>query len=533
MKLLPLLLLLLIVFHPAFSQEQEPESDTETILISEEEIAAIAGDENSVYYINTYKYNVTGITLPFMLNTKTELKTGEEIKGKTNLIKFIKEKKQLLINERVLKDNVEIKYTVEDADEDGRYPVNLQIYTEDTWNIIALPYPKLDSNYGFSITIKARDYNFLGTMNPLRIDLGYRLDQDKRSFFELMVDSGIPFEAFGLNWYFDFDNYFDYRPNLIHSYHHFYYKNRTAISVDIPIQRTTLNLWFAESFIVNEANAESDVPALGEVQEGLYMQSYPNITWTIPTGLEIGDLGELYYVPSIYAQFNHEFPMWPLSYNRIGPFYNFSHYINFGRIDWKNNLRDGISIYASNSYSFNVHYFYKDDAENFNPWGYSYSVRAIRHFIFIEDWLGLSARLYHRHWIKTYNEYAGDVLRGVYDRDVSAEMIFSVNLDLQFKAIRFLPSKWFPNSKFMRVFDFDMFINPVIDAAWYKPYQQEASLDRDFVVFGAGLEFIVYPHRFRSLYFRVSAAWDFSRVPDEVPGLISDLELFMGMELHY
>jgi len=544
-KPLYILFLLFLVFcFPAFAQEQETESEPDSEIDSESNEPAqtrIADYENedSIFVINSFKYNVTGITLHFMLNTKTELKIGEEIKGIKNLEKFIQDKKQLLINERVLKDTVVIEYTIGEIDEDGKYPVDLQIYVEDTWNIIALPYPRYRSSYGFDIIIKARDYNFLGTMNPLRIDLGYRYDHLKnRSHFNMMIDSGFPFEAFGLKWSFDFDNYLDYRPYL-ESYP-FFYKNRTGISVDIPVKRTTLTLWFSESFIVNEENSDSDKLIYGDVQEGLYMQSNPSISWRIPTSLEIGDFGELIYVPSFSANINHEFPDWPLSENRIGTSLNFSHYLTFGRIDWKNNLREGISFNASNSYSFNIHYLKKNDMVNYNPWGYSYSLRAIGHFIFIEDWLGLSTRLSLRHWIDSYNENAGDVIRGVYDyiydpkgKNIAAELMFSVNLDLQFKAIRFMPSEWFPDSRFMRVFDFDMLINPIFDIAWYKPTSQKVLFNSDCFLAGAGIEFIIFPHRFRSLYFRISSAWDFSDMPRRPPEFIGDLELALEMGFHY
>jgi len=527
-------LIFFIISVSAFAQETEIESDS-TVVNEETEVTELYEnlyDDESVFVINSFKYNVKGITLPFMLNTKTELKAGEEIKGKKNLEAFIQDKKQLLINERVLSDDVVIEYSIGEKDEEDKFPVDLAIFVEDTWNIIALPYPKYDSNYGFELTIKARDYNFFGTMNPLRVDLGYKYNQEGRSFFNLMVDSGIPFEAFGLKWHFDFDNYLDYRPDVELPW---YYKNRTAISVDIPIKRTTLNLWFSESFIVNEENSEKDKLLYGQrFQEGLYMSSNPNITWKIPTGLEVGNYGELTYTPSIYAVFNHEFPDWPLQENRKGTYFYFTHNLYFGRIDWKGNFREGISLRLDNSFSFSVYNF---ENKTDDPWGYSYSARAIGHFIFIEDRLGLSSRLYLRHWINDYSEYAGNTLRGVYDRvryeNLYPELMFSVNLDLQFRILRLLPSTWFPGSDFWRIFDLDLHINPIIDFAWFKPYKIEPSFSADFFLLGAGIDTIIFPHRFRSLYFRISTAWNLSNISKKAPDIIKDLELLLEMGFHY
>jgi len=539
-KLFSLCFLLFFIF--CFSiPAQEPENEPELI----PEIDGFTGyspqeqeEDDSIFVITSFIYNVTGRTRPYMLNKKAEFKIGEEIRGRKNFEKFIREKRQLLINERVLKDNVVVEYSITEINEEGKFPVEIEILTEDTRNIIAFPQPSYNSNYGLELALKARDYNFLGTMNPLKIDLSYKFNQYGETKFSLLVDAGVPFEALNLDWFVDFDNYFDYSSDLSHP---FFYKNRTSLSLDIPVKRATFNVWFAESIVLNEENEKSDWPLYGDVQAGLYMVSNPGISWLVPTGLLAGNFGELEYKPSIHAEFYHEFSKWPLSENRVGPFFTFYHYLGFERIDWKNNLREGLSVYADNSYRFDVHYQKKNDKVNYYPWEIYYSVNATGHFIFVDDWIGLSARLYHRHWIKTYYEYAGDVVRGVYDnvsdpkygKDAKIEMMLCANLDFQFKAIRFLPSKWFPKLRFMRVFDFDMLINPFIDAAWYKPLDQKASADSKFFFLGSGIEFIIFPHRFRSLFFRVSTAWDFSDIPRKVPNFVKDLELNLEMGFHY
>jgi len=510
-----------IFFAVCFSVFPQESLEGEEKIIVNEILQDDVYTEKSIFIINSFKYNVKGRTLPYVLNERIELAVGEEIEGKTNFAKFIKDKKQLLINERVLKDEIRIECTISEITEDGKYPVDLEIFVEDTINIIALPYIKFSSNYGLELTIKARDYNFFGSMEPFRVDLGYKYNQDGRSYFSLMLDSGFPFQAFGLNWFFDFDNYFDYRPELTEP---FYFKNRSALSVDIPIKRTTLNIWFAESFFLNEENADTDKPLYGELQKGLYMSSNPEISWKIPTGLEIGEYGELTYTPALSAVINHEFPSQPLSDNRIGPFLKFDHSISFGRVNWIGNFRQGLSFEVSNSNSYDINYA----KTHRNPWTNSYNITAKGYFIFVEDLLGFSARLSHRNWIKSYNEYAGDALRGVFDRDIIAEYMFSLNLDLNVMALRIEPYEWFPNFKFMRFFGFDVHINPVFDAAWYKPPSKAASADYEYFLFGAGVEMIIYPHRFRSMFFRISIGWDVSNIAEKTP-----MEIFLGMEHHF
>jgi len=120
---------------------------------------------------NEIDFDIDGRTRPFALLANGEFREGERIYGKENLEKYISLKRQLLLNQRVLEE-VNIEYSLGAVEKDGAIPVSLIIFVKDTWNLIILPYPKYDSNEGFSITIKARDYNFLGTMSALKFDLG-------------------------------------------------------------------------------------------------------------------------------------------------------------------------------------------------------------------------------------------------------------------------------------------------------------------------------------------------------------------------
>jgi len=520
-KILLLSAFFVLLCFPVFSQDAQ--EDTEYHAEEDAENENDSGyDSDTVFVINSFNYNVTGITLPFMLNTKTELKKGEEIKGHNKLLSFIQDKKQLLINERVLKDNVRIEYTLGEPGEDGKIPVDLEIYTEDTWNIIALPYPKFDSNSGLELTIKARDYNFFGTMNALRVDFGYRYDEEKNSYYTLMLDSGIPFILFGVKWHLDFDHDFYYRPDREFEY---YYKNSTGISVDIPIGVTTLTPSFHELFILNDelSNKEKLEYLPLEFQEGLYMSSRPEISWKIPTPLELGYYGFLTYTPCVSASINHELPQWELIDSRNGATFSFSHTLGFGRVDWIGNFKKGFSASISNS--FNRFYNFPD--EKWDDVYSSINITAAGYFKFT-DFLGLSSRIIYRHYFNDYSSSAGNVIRGIIDNKVNADYIASLNIDIPFRMLRIHPSEWFPNNKVMRIFDFDMHLVPVFDIAFYQDTFKETTYGKDNLLMGGGIELIIFPGRWRSLFFRISAGWDFSDIALRTP-----MELFLGMDLFY
>ena len=389
---------------------------------------------------------------------------------------------------------------------------------EDTWNIVALPQPRYDTNYGFDITIKARDYNFLGTMNPLRADVGYRYDQQGRSFIRLMLDSGVPFSVFDLNWFFDFDHYFFYRPDVSKP---FYYNNRTGLYVELPFGQTTFYAGFYEFFTVNEELSDSEKITYDmDFLEGLYMTSQPYISWVVPTGLEIGRYGELTYTQRVSATFNHEIANWPLPENKIGPFLDFSHSFSFGRIDWIGNFKKGYSLNLYNSFSYNF-YNLRHEME---PLSSSLYFSSIGHFL-LTDFMGFSTRLMYRHFFNTSIDNGGDVLRGVLDLDVTAEYMISLNLDLPVRVVKFKPSEWlFKNG--LELFNFDLHLSPVIDFALLKEPGKPAGFEPENILLSGGFEFIIFPDFFRSLYLRFSTG--FNLLDHSAP-----IEFFIGMEFHF
>ena len=503
--------LLFLFCFPVFAQE---ETETETGIVAEY-------DPDTIFIINSFDFNITGITRPFALINKADLIRGEEITGYSNLDDYIKDKRQLLINQRVLKDNVRIEFTIGEPlieGEDIRYPVDLIIFVEDTWNIVALPQPRYDTNYGFDLTIKARDYNFLGTMNPLRVDVGYRHDQEGHNFFNLMLDSGIPFTAFGLNWFFDFDHYFFYRPDVSKP---FYYNNATGIYVEFPFGLTRLYVGFYEHFTVNEELSDADKLQYGtDFLEGLYMSSRPYISWVIPTGLEIGRYGELTYTPRLSAIFNHELAPWFLTDSKKGPFLTFTHSFSFGRIDWIGNFKKGYSFNLYNSFSYDFFYL-RNELEPFSSEIYA---SGIGHFT-LTSFMGFSTRLFYRHFFNNHTNYGGDVLRGVLDKNVSAEYMVSLNFDLPVRVVRFKPSEWlFKNG--LELFNFDLHLSPVIDIAFFKEPGKPSAFEKENFLLSGGFEFIIFPDFFRSLYLRFSTGFNLLDPSDPI-------EFFIGMEFHF
>ena len=484
--------------------------------------------DEKIFVINSYEYIIKGITKPYALNYRAEFKTGEEITGQANLEKFIRDKTQIIYNQRVI-ESVSIEHTVGEAGEDGKYPVDLKIFTKDTWNIMAIPRPKYDSNTGFDISIKARDYNFLGTMSPLRLDLGYQRNNEGQNFYTVMLDSDIPFYLFGLNWNVDFDHDYTYRPDVKNNdgkaVPH-YYRNITGISVELPFRRTVFTIGFAEWFIYNQENATRYRKEFGRFTEGLYLSSRPYVSWKIPIGEHYYDLGEFIYTPRISATFNHELPLWTIPDYRKGPFLYFSHNIQFSRINWHGNFQRGAAASISNSNSFN----FFDHKNGKNPWGTNFSISA-KGYTMLGKNVGLTSRIMYKHFfLDDYEDYGGNVIRGVLDNKIKADYLFAMNFDLPIRVLKLRPSNWSERNRFLRIFDFDLHVSPVVDIGFYNNVNTLAPFGLENMLLGGGLELIIYPERWRSLFLRISVALGLQT------GKLSDgftREIFIGTELFY
>ena len=474
-------------------------------------------DDATLYVITDYKFNVKGRSRPnallYKLIEQGEYREGELISGKANLEKYISDITQIYINQRVLKNNVEVSYVAGDQNEDGAYPVTIMINVEDSWNIIALPRPYYKNNV-FDLTIKARDYNFLGSMNPLRVDIGYNYNEDKRHSFLFGVFSNMPFKAFGYYWNFNFDNTFQYRIDAP-----FYYQNTTGLSMELPFRATTFTFGFNERFFLNEENSDwTEGEDYGPYQDGLYMSSELYVSWKIPTGLTVSRFGELTYTPVISSVFNHELPPWPLDTLHRGTFLNFSHSLGFDKIDWHGNFRDGLSVSMGNSYHYNI---------NRNIYNISFNFNGTGHFI-VSDFFAISSRLMYQYWHSSdelwEGEYASYYMRGIADKSIKAYQMFLLNLDFPFRLFLFLPSQWFNNRK-LSFFDFEMHASPVIDLALY----HERNFDNGKILYypghlaaTGGLEFVVFPLFMRNLYIRLGFAINLKEFvtarPINIPG---------------
>jgi hypothetical protein len=480
-------------------------------------------DDTAVFVIRDIEYRINGRTKPWAIAYAVGLVEGECIEGQGALDEYIMRKTQILKNQRVFEEaKTYIEYSLGETDAEGQIPLTLIVHAEESWNFIVLPEPKYDSNTGFFLTLKAREYNFLGTMEPLKLDFGYEQDEEERQSLHFLLDTNLPFEALGLRWNLDFDNefkwYFSGEP--------FFYKNTTGISMELPVKNTALSFGFNEAFILNEENSDKEQEETGVIYySGWYLSSELYAQWKIPTGLSLGYFGSLDYTPRLSWIWNYR-PGGDVGSYRIGPSLNPGHSLSFSRIDWKENFRSGLEVGLENVNSFNLHKLSRDN---------TVSLSAVGHYP-LNEWFGISSRLLGRFYFGDPNLAAGDTLRGQYDKFLNAEYMVSLNLDFPFRLIRFVPSQRLEKPK-LHVFDVEVHVSPFLDAALIKG-SNDAGENFDFepggAVVCAGLEVIVFSLRWRSFYLRLSAGWNLNealRIGTK-PGGVNQ-EIFIGMGHFY
>jgi outer membrane protein assembly factor BamA len=461
--------------------------------------------DTTVYIIRNIDFDIKGRSRPFALRYHGKLYEGELLHGKAALDFYIRDRTQLLVNQRVLTNNVQISHTLGEPEPDGKIPVDLLVSVADTWNIMVLPKPMWNSNDGFNLTLKARDYNFFGTMNPLRVDFGYQLNTRKESSFNFLIDSDIPFTALGLNWNINFDNEFTYSWQEALSY-----ANTTGLSLELPWQRTTFIFDASHKISWYEQNGDWEIEhSYGKYFEGLYNSMSFSVDWKIPTGLEISGYGgagygELTYTPRLSQQFNYRPGTWD-SYewenNRKSVSTSIDQTLGFGRIDWIGNFRKGLeaSFENTNSYDYIS-----------NTWNNYYSFNTVAHFL-VTDFFGIASRLRFRQWFGPRPSLgAGNVLRGVLNDQIQANSMLSLNLEFPFRVLAARPSEWFNRPK-MRIFNFEFFLSPILDFGLVHLENSTPAQNSLSAYYTAGIEALIFPDIMRSLYLCFSVGIDLEK----------------------
>jgi hypothetical protein len=484
-----------------------------TILFAIFFVCAASGEE---YRIDSVSYEIDGRTQERALANVLEIDFARVFPDRAALDAYVADRTQILHNQRVLEDgSIEVQ---ELAAEEGKpLPVRLTVKTKDSHSIIALPKPQYDSNNGLLLSLRARDYNFLGSMQRLAVDLNYTGKSTTDQGVEAALTFDLPFRLGDLDYTWNMDMSFAYaKGNGFNS------TDTTGVQLILPLGPGKLSFGPSQSYYLNPDNAD------GSPFDGWFLKEAASGTYTL-------DLLDMGYFGKLDASMTEELRKYwsptglDLLAEREGLAIDSTQKLSFSRIDWIGNLRRGLAASSSVEEIYNLENgdwtrYLKADVEGYRP---------------LLSRLGVSGRLMAFRDLDDRNDSAGDALRGILDKRIDTDAAIYANLDLPATVLNFMPQEWL-GKDWMRYFAFELQCSPFLDAALTHDKETGRWFSLRDAWLAGGLELIAFPLSFRSAYVRVSVGWDLPAVLEtkSLTGYSSRdgesaHEIFIGLGNHY
>ena len=494
-------------------------------------------DSNLKIKIEKIDYKIEGLTRKYPLQLAVPINKDVIFETEQEYFDYLDAIRLKLNNLRVLETStVESEYI---EIQEGIALAKITISTKDTWNIIALPFPKFDSNTGFVAKLKGKDYNFFGTMQVLNVDISYVLDNSGKSSGGLGTNFSFPFKAGPLdaiykleallnvekqNASFDLNNIieFCYQTRFVDiyfGYHQGFYLNRPR----------------------DENEGKKEITQTGEYEDKkdgkpVYDKYFFNTKFFLYTPITLYNFayaGKLVYTPYISLYGNWAFNELKERKKR-GISTTFSHSLSLSRVDWKNNFREGFSFNIENSYSYN--FFLKDLPE------IEVSSTLVGYYSFANR-VGLYAQLDAFYFFsQELSQRAGRTLRGILNKRIKTDTGITLNFDIPIRITSF-DFKEITGVEWARFLGFEWFISFFLDMALVHDMQTNRYFHPSDGWYSGGIEMILYPHKMRSIYFRISLGFDLSELKNvkginKIAGIAKRdneaiSEIFIGIGLHY
>ncbi len=459
-----------------------------------------------MYVIESVQYHIEGRTWEYALAKKIDFKLGMTFPSKEELEDFLRDKQQLLMNQRVLAE-ARVTYTTTPRT-DGGTGVHVDVFTVDTWNLIILPYFKFDSNKGLLLSIRTRDFNFLGSLETLKLDLDYTITTTKQNEFGQTLEFKVPFRlldrdfkiglAESLTYNADDDSY-DFSAVL-------------SLGMDISFLQRIWTIGISQGYYYDDKDFYGD---------RYYYQTILSFGTEFETPFTMGKWNHVLYSPKVYVKTNYK-PDRELSEERRGYGPGFYHELSVERIDWLGNFRNGGGASIGNDLYFDVP---KDEWERKITWS------LVGHRAF--GWFGVSGRLsglysFDKDLGIDPDDDLGAPIRGILDDRLVGNLVFYVNTDLLLKMWT-----WFMDPYL------EVQAGPFFDYALTK--RKDSAIDwKNNSWYGGGVQVLVFPRFARSLYIRGSIGWDLEAVLKDhrLTGTSSRdgfkrYEIFIGLGHHY
>lgn len=523
-------------------------------------IAAIvqAAPSEYSYQITEVNYNIKGNIRQYPLSQAVPIDTTCVFFSEGALLSYIDDLEKKFINVRAIQ-SVQIALKYGECSADSIVPVTLTIAVTASWNFIVVPYPSFDSNSGFQVKLKLQDFNFVGTLQPLKANIVYQATKTGHTIFSSSVNFALPFKIrmFNVMWRNSVD--IVYAPKEVPKI-----SLTSGLEASVAVnKRMSVTFGFSPELMINDRTSREAASALNNtsfLQQGMH--------GTVQTGLNTAEdterrplrvLGHLYPRDRYYFKTTYyvRSPITITEMNRFGALvwtpslsitgnaafdgiqaeelkswvFGWGHTLSLSHVDWVLNFRKGLALSVSNTYAYR---FYRKQEMNI---GFTTAVAGYYPFI---NRVGIYGRMqfFYRLFGKTSTE-AGDALRGILNKRVDTDTAFAFNLDIPIRLIS-LDFQAITGVDWTRFFNCDIQLVPFFDMALTHDKKTKRYYHLADGWYAGGMEVLVYPEKMRSIYIRASLGIDLSELKNlsgrkgrATRDGQSITEIFIGIGVHY
>ncbi|MFI3256937.1 MAG: hypothetical protein R3Y36_01415 [Spirochaetales bacterium] len=452
------------------------------------------------YQIYNVDYEIEGITKEYPLSQAVEIDTDRVFRNLDELIEYLTDLNIQFQNQRVL-ESAYISPFYGEPNENNIIPVDLLIQVVDSGNFIAAPYPRYDSNSGFTLKVASNHYNFLGSMQRLDFDLFYEWDNNE-------TEGNTEDDEHSLGGYVAFS--YPFQIGFIDA------SWTNAISLEYTIGHSMpqidfstgvgmyyrINDIFALSLSVTQGiDYNDDYEIYGDA---LYFTETASLSAPV-TLAQTPYIGNLVWTPSLsvvdYLDMDGISPLNPdLSDDTE---LTVGHAFTFGRVNWVGNYREGFSFSFGQQITPSI---FENTFTFFSYMNGSY-YKAFKY-------AGFNTRWYYFHIYNSTSEVGANI-RGVINSLVDTDSALLLNFDIP---IKIWQTDWVGYGlwDWTRYFDFELQLVPFIDIGIGNNPNTGSVFDYKDGWYGAGLEVLGFLSASRSIVGRISVGVDIVQFADKV-----------------